>query len=171
MLRRRRRPRTIDGRLALCALALVLAGCSSSGDRVHVADREHRVKIRLRSGPFEEITVGRDSDGGIVAGGLCFFPDGTRLTVALADSAGHELGRTQPVVDRALFHSLPLKGPGGGAWPEGRYAVDISATFAPGAQTPEVLRESKSGAAFHGEGMTTSRQGRLAYSRRFQVSL
>jgi hypothetical protein len=166
-----------DGRgvlLSAVTLLWLAAGCSAprhDRDVVHAAGADEKVKLELSSGPIEELVVVRDTDRRFVVSGLCYFPDGTWLSVALYDSSGALLARTVPTIDRALFRSLPLGDQAGGGWPAGRYAVELSAEFAPGAQPPAVLHAFGSGRDFRGDGMTKSRQGRPAYSRRFQVRL
>lgn len=164
--------------LAICVVApiLVLAtGCGRPDNepdtRVHVAGADRKVRLELDSGPLGDLVVGRDTGGAFVVSGLCYFPDGTRVTVNLYDSLGTLLTRTQPVVEHAYLASLPLHSESGRPWPPGRYAIELSASFAPGAQPPQVLRAAKSGSAFHGAGMVRTRQGEPAFSRRFQVSL
>jgi hypothetical protein len=152
---------------------LTALSCSPSRteDVVHVAGRDHRVSLDLGSGPLDDLVIVRDTAGHFVVSGLCFFPDGTRLTVALYDSSGTPLARTQPTVEDALFRSLPLGPDQGTALVPGRYALEISAEFAPGAQPPRVVRALGSGREFSGPGMTKSRQGHPAYSRRFQFRM
>lgn len=155
-------------------LLWLAAGCSGphrARDVVHTAGADEKIKLELSSGPIEELAVVRDTDRRFVVSGLCFFPDGTRLSVALYDSTGTIRARTVPTIDRALFRTLPLGDENSGGWPAGRYAIEISAEFAPGAQPPAVLRAFGSGREFRGDGMTKNRQGRPAYSRRFQVRL
>ncbi len=159
--------------VTVAALALLAAACSTSGrrdDAVHVAGADRKVKLELSSGPVEELIVARDTAERFVVSGLCFFPDGTRLSVALYDSAGVCRARTTPTIGQARFRSLPL-GDEGGGWPPGRYAIELSAEFAPGAQPAEVLRAFGSGRETRLDGMTRSRQGHPAYARRFQVRL
>jgi hypothetical protein len=138
---------------------------------VHVAGADQKVRLDLGSGPVDELVVLRDTAGRFVVSGLCFFPDGTRVSVAVYDSTGRFRARTLPVVERALIGSLPLGDEEGRGWPPGRYAIELSADFAPGSQSPEVLRALGAGDRFRGPGMTRSAQGYLAYSRRFQVRL
>ena len=168
--------RPVRAAAALAAVALwLLTGACAPGRRaddvVHAAGADRKVKLELSSGPVEELIVVRDTDERFVVSGLCFFPDGTRLSVALYDSAGTFRARTVPTVDQALFRSLPLGGDDGGGWPGGRYVIELSAEFAVGAQPPAVLRAVGDGREFRGDGMTVSRQGHPAYARRFQVRL
>jgi hypothetical protein len=173
--RPRSRPRSPFPRPAAVLLLLALAGCSRSGggadDVVHVAGADQKVKLDPGPGPLDELVLVRDTAGRFVLSGLCFFPDGTRVDVALYDSTGRFRARTQPTVERAMLRALPLGDEAGRGWPAGRYAIELSANFAPGAQAPEVLRAVGSGGQFGGAGMTRSRQGHPAYSRRFQVRL
>jgi hypothetical protein len=160
----------------MVAAGLVLAlACSRSGSRadraVHAAGADLKVRLRLETGPVEELVVLRDTAGRFVVSGVCFFPDGTRLDVALYDSTQQLRARTRPLVDRAMFRSLPLGDEAERGWTPGRYAVELSADFAPGSQSPQVLRAFGSGEQFRGPGMIRSWQGHPAYSRRFQVRL
>lgn len=162
--------------VALAAVALwLLAGACAPGRRadeaVYAAGADRKVKLELSSGPVGELIVVRDTDERFVVSGLCFFPDGTRLSVALYDSAGTFRARTVPTVNQALFRSLPLGGDDGARWPAGRYVIELSAEFAVGAQPPAVLRAVGDGREFRGDGMTENRQGHPAYARRFQIRL
>lgn len=163
---------------AACGAA-ALSGCSrerdtpgaASDDLVHRAGTDRRVRLKFESGPLGEIVITRDTAGRLVIGGVCYFPDGTRLDVALVDTAGQVISRSQPVIEDAMFTSLPLAVPDTSGWSGHGYDIQLSASFAPGAQAPEVLRQVKPGRAFVGEGMMLSRQGHFAYSRRLRVSL
>jgi hypothetical protein len=153
-------------------------GCSRSegppgaavDDRVHAAGPDRKVRLEFDSGPIGEVVFTHDTAGKLVVGGVCYFPDGTRLDVALVDSSGSIVARSQPTVEDAMFNSLPLSVPDTTGGPRD-YVVHLSASFAPGAQSPEVLRKVKPGTEFVGEGMMVNRQGHLAYSRRLRVSL
>jgi hypothetical protein len=57
------------------------------------------------------------------------------------------------------------------AAPAGLFSVRLDATFAPGLQTEAVVREVGDGSHFGGEGMTRTRQGRVAFSQSFEVRL
>jgi hypothetical protein len=106
------RPRSRFLRWAAASLLCAAAGCSRSGggadNVVHVAGADQKVRLDLGSGPFDEMVLVRDTAGRFVLSGLCFFPDGTRVGVAVYDSSGRFRSRTQPVVDRALLRALPL---------------------------------------------------------------
>ena len=156
---------------SVATLLAVWSGCGTrSSGGVHAAGADRMVHIRPGTGPIDDLTVLRDTDGHFVVAGVCLFPEGTRLTVSAADSAGVERGRSQVVVEHALFQSLPL-GQGTGPEPPGRYAVRLEATFASGMQPEPVIREVGDGSRFQGEGMTRTRQGRTAYVRIFEVRL
>lgn len=160
--------------LVVAALAVSAGACGkpeNGRDDLRTAGEGRRIRLGFTSGPLDELVVLRDTAGRLVVSGVCLFPDGTRLTVALYDSTGRLVGRTQPVIEDALFRSLPLGDDQGRGWPAGRYAVELSAAFAPGAQPPEALRAFGKGERFRGPGMTRSRQGHPAYERRFQVEL
>jgi len=165
----------LPSHMSLSASVVILlvasAGCGSrSTGGVHDAGADRKVHIRPGSGPIDELTVLRDTDGKFVVAGVCLFPEGTRLDVSVTDSAGADRGRSQVVVEHALFQSLPL-GQEGPPAPPGKYALRLEATFAPGLQSEAVVRQVGNGSQFQGEGMTRSRQGRVAYSRSFEVRL
>ncbi len=151
-------------------LLLVSADCApGEGERASPAARAGDLGLfRATDGPLEEVRVRRDTAGGIVVSGFCFFPEETVLTVVVYDAAGLAVARTQPTVRHSLFRSLPLS-PSGGAWRAGRYEVGIEVSFAPGAQPERVLREARNGEALSGDGMTRTRQGRPAFSKRFPI--
>jgi hypothetical protein len=128
------------------------------------------VHIRLGEGALDELTILRGSDGRFIVAGVCLFPEGTRLDISVADSAGAVLGHSQAVVQNALIQTLPF-GPEAPPTASGLYVVRISATFVPGMQSEPVMRAMGDGKQFQGEGMTRTLQGRLAYDRAFRVRL
>jgi hypothetical protein len=164
--------------LSLLVVAASSLGCGSSeapegpvsDDRVHAAGADRKVRLEFDSGPVGEVVFTKDTAGKLVVGGVCYFPDGTRLDVALVDTVGNVLARSQPTVEDAKFSTLPLSVPDTPGEPHS-YTVHLSASFAPGAQSLEVLRQVKPGQTYVGEGMMMSRQGHFAYSRRLRVSL
>ena len=109
------------------------------------------------------------SDGAFVVSGFTYFPDGTRLVVALTDSTGFTQTQTQPTVENALFEGLPLRTPDGTPWPGGTYHVHVSARFGQGQQDEQVMQESDGGRAFDGEGMSTTRDGSPVFSKSFRI--
>jgi len=156
------------------SVAILLAASAGCGTRstggVHDAGADRKVHIRPDTGPIDQLTVLRDTDGKFVVAGVCLFPEGTRLDVFVADSSGADCGRSQVVVEHELFQSSPL-GPEAGSAPPGRYDVRLEATFAPGLQSEAVVHEIGDGRRFQGPGMTRTRQGRVAYARSFEVRL
>lgn len=158
-------------RLAAVAIGLSLSCSPAGNDATPGNDPGEVARFRAATGPLEELRVRLDTAGGLVVWGFCYFPERTSLTVVVHDSAGTALARTQPTVENSLFQSLPLRAPGSAAWPPGRYEIQVHATFAPGAQPERVLRESRGGEAFTGDGMVRTRQGRPAYDKRFVITL
>jgi hypothetical protein len=160
--------------LAFGTAAIVLAafGCGHGSDsrKVHEAGADRKVHIQVGSGPLDELTILRGSDGRFVVAGVCLFPEDTRLDISIADSSGAQLGRSEAVVQHALIQTLPF-GPESAPGMTGLYVVRFDATFVPGLQPDPVIRAIGDGKQFQGEGMTRTRQGRLAYDRSFQVRL
>jgi hypothetical protein len=172
--------RAAGARLAVAGLlaASWAGGCGrdspapgpASDERVHEAGADRKVRMAFDSGPIGELVITRDTARRLVIGGVCYFPDGTRLDVAIVDPRGNVVSRTQPVVEDAQFHSLPLATPDTSLGQRG-YDIRLSASFAPGAQSPEVLRQLNPGERYVGEGMMMTKQGHFAYSRRLRVNL
>jgi hypothetical protein len=153
-------------------IALLASGCGhrSESRQVHEAGSDRKVHIKLGEGAFDELTILRGSDGRFIVAGVCLFPEDTRLDISVADSAGAQLGHSQAVVRNALIQTLPF-GPEAPPTKTGTYTVQISATFVPGIQSDPVMRAMGDGKQFQGEGMTRTRQGRLAYDRSWRVRL
>ena len=147
-------------------------GCNSSTGNSEVEDGDSADLLgeyRLASGPLEEIRFERDTRGRIVVTGFVYFPEKTRLSIRLLDSAEQQLGLTQVEIVNSLFRSLPL-GPQSGLEP-GNYVVEVTATFSMGSQDESVLSESKNGTALTGDGMKTTMQGDVAFEKRFSVTI
>ena len=156
----------------LAWIALLASGCGhgSRANQVHEAGADRKVHIRVGEGALDELTVLRGSDGRFLVAGVCLFPEETRLDISITDSSGTELGRSEAVVQHALIQTLPF-GPENPSSAPGTYVVRIGATFVPGLQPEAVMKEMGDGKRYEGEGMTRTRQGRLAYDRSFRVRL
>ena len=158
--------------LLLLAASLVSVACQRQGEGTAAAeDPNELAHFRLEDGPLEEVRVRRDTRGGFVVSGFCFFPEMTQLALVLYDADEQAVARTQVQVQNSLFQSLPLTRPDGRRWPGGAYAISVEAVFAPGAQPDRVLQSSKGGQTLSGDGMTTTVQGRPAFVKRFAFVL
>jgi hypothetical protein len=146
-------------------LGLAMIGCGS-GDPDPGDASSSAQTIRLSSGPLQELRIARDTDGRFVVTGFCYFPDDTRLSIALHDSLGQVLGQTRSVVENGWFTSLPF---GGGELPAGAYEIGVTANFSPGEQPVTVLDETDGGAALEGEGVFITQRGHPAFALRFPV--
>ncbi len=106
---------------------------------------------RWATGAYEEVRIVRATDGAIVVGGACRFPDGTRIGIALlrpAANGGQEnAAATTATVALGRFMGGPLV-PVDGAPPPGTQVVRLTTPFGPGDQAPEVLRAAEDGRRF-----------------------
>jgi len=151
---------------------LLASGCGhkSASREVHEAGADRKVHIDLGDGPLDELTILRGSDGRFVVAGVCLFPEDTRLEISVTDSTGGSVGNATVVVQHALIQTSPVGAPGAPGRPA-LYRVRVSATFVPGLQSEPVMQAIGDGKRYHGEGMTKTLQGRLAYDRIFQVRM
>ncbi|MEP7029040.1 MAG: hypothetical protein ABI960_10630 [Candidatus Eisenbacteria bacterium] len=170
---RRARPGPAPAAMLLAAIACTgaLAGCGgppsakrASGANAADTTRQGKVfVVTFDDGPVDEIRLVRDTSGGIVAQGATGFPDGTRVTIALQRArAGGRVGTGEPAYDAVAtstamvavgrFMSQPLV-PLSGPVPQGIVRVRLTASFAPGHQTDEVLSASAHGRRYEGHGM------------------
>ena len=119
--------------------------------------------------PLAEVKITSETRGGLVVSGFGYFPESTRLSIALVDTSGRRLSWTQAEVENGLFQTLPLVLPPPDQRPSGELNNDNQASFAPGNQDEEVLAASDSGRDLSGEGMTVSRQGHPVFHKRFRL--
>jgi hypothetical protein len=183
--RRRHAARGAGVAIILVALGVAVAGCgggsggghgghagasagpgaaagTSGEDRANAppdtARDGHAFVATYDDGPVDQIRIGRDTAGGIVAAGSTSFPDGTRITVALERPRPDRprefeaVATTQGEVRLGRFSSTPLKPPTG-PLPTGPAHLRITASFGPGAQSPDVLSATGNGRRFRGQGM------------------
>jgi hypothetical protein len=121
----------------------------------------HAFVATYDDGPIDQIRIVRDTSDGIVAGGSTGFPDGTRIQVALErPRAGkartfEAIASTQCEVELGRFSCSPLTPPTG-PLPHGPVHVRVSASFAKGDQSNEVLSSTGNGRRFRGHGMHES---------------
>jgi hypothetical protein len=149
--------------------ALGASGCGKS--RAHesaaparaAADTTRQGKVLVatfKDGPVSELRLLRDTSGGVVVYGATDFPEGTRVSIQLveptAGGAARALAMTNAAVTLGQFTSQPLS-PASGPLPPGLVAVRVGVSFAPGAQTDQVLNATTRGLRFSGTGMTPSR--------------
>jgi hypothetical protein len=173
-------------------VALLVAGCgdgsrrpADSGDRAGAARDGDALRpdtsrsgpaflAVYREGPLDELRIVRATDGRLVVAGLCAFPDGTRLQVAL-DAPGDD-GERQVIavvgarVAEGRFMSGPLAGVTG-APPPGVHRIHVSATFGPTDQDPAVMDAAARGRRFAGPGVRTLEDGRIRFETRLEVPL
>ena len=125
------------------------------------------------AGPYEEVRVVRATDGALVVGGTCRFPDGTRITLTLLREGpnGPEPAATsRATVTLGRFMGGPLL-PFGGAVLRGLHVIRMTVPFGPGDQTPEVLRAADEGRRFDGPGSGTVADGRIVHEITLEAPL
>lgn len=164
-----------QGAHALVAIALFLGALGAGGcgkPRAHgnaaparaTADTTRQGKVLVatfKDGPVSELRLLRDTAGGVVVHGATDFPEGTRVSIQLvepgaAGSSARALAMTNAAVALGEFTSQPLT-PASGPLPPGLVTVRVGASFAPGAQSDQVLNAAAQGLRFSGTGMTPSR--------------
>jgi hypothetical protein len=159
--------------VAALGATIALAGCGGpaakrAGSSASAPDTSRQGHVFIQTfddGPVDEVRLVRDTSGGIVAQGATGFPDGTRVTVSLqrarpaprgAAASGapqyEAIASTTAIVTLGRFAANPLV-PTGGPLPQGVVRVRITASFAPGHQTEEVLSASAHGRRYDGHGM------------------
>jgi hypothetical protein len=127
-----------------------------------------------RDGPLDELRVVRATDGGLVVAGLCGFPDGTKVTIALLarNPAGdlEAAATVRAVVAEGRFMGSPLAGAAGPP-SSGVHVLRLSAAFGPGDQDPAVLASAAGGRRYRGPGMRTLDDGRIVFETLLEAPL
>lgn len=126
-----------------------------------------------REGPLDELRVVRATDGRLVVAGLCAFPDGTRLQVALAAPDGADR-QVIAVVGARVAEGRFMAGPLAGAVgppPPGVHRIQVTATFGPTDQDPAVMDAAGRGRRFTGPGVRTLDDGRIRFETTLEVPL
>ncbi len=151
--------------LRACFALLVLAGCgargdSSAGDSPLTFERLTGSPLFSNDGPvLDRLDAFRMSDGALRVKAVARLPEGTRTQVAIKSGPDHAaLVSVNALVRHGEILSPPMMTETG-PLPAGQYQFEISAQFAAGWQSPQVLRATDHGKRLKGPGTLRTRGG------------